>query len=173
MFCLLDKGSRLFFKYLKRNIHQVTFGKIDLNNSFLQNDINPWSTEDVRTQWMSQKPLNTISPQDTVKKMAEDSSYLVSLFACWLGCFHAHSCPAIPEVQFKSGFVLAWPSLARPRVVSPGTGVPEQPCPRTAATPCCKGTSPTPRQPAGPRGETGPWQQSELGTKSLHMGNMR
>lgn len=96
MFCLLDKGSRLFFRYLKRKIHQVTFGKIDLNNSFLQNDINPWSTEDVRTQWMSRKPLNTIFPQDTAKKNGRGfflPGFIVCLLAWVFPCPFLHSHP--------------------------------------------------------------------------------
>lgn len=116
MFCLLDKGSRLFFKYVKRKIHQVTFGKIDLNNSFLQNDINPWSTEDVRTEWMTQKPLNTIFPQDTVKKWQR-------ILPTWFHCLLAGlgvSMPILAQSSQKcnSSLVLclpgpAWPSPGR------------------------------------------------------------
>lgn len=120
MFCLLEKGSRLF-KYLKREIHQVTFGKIDLNNSFLQNYINPWSMENVRTHWMPQKPLNTIFPQDTEKigRGAFLPGFIVSLLPWVFPCpfVHRHLRSEIQTCSLVSP--LGWPSLMAATAPSP------------------------------------------------------
>lgn len=60
------------------------------------------------------------------KKLAE-SSQLVSLWAYWLGYFHARSCTGISEVKFKPAvefLCLSGPAWGQPspRVVSQGTG---------------------------------------------------
>lgn len=165
MFCLLDKVSRLFFKYLKREIHQVTFGKIDLNNSFLQNVVNPWSMENVRTQWMS---LNTILPQDTVKNCQS----LPSCFHCELTGLGV-SMPILAQASQKwnsilhSGFSAC---LAQPEdSPAPGwchraLGGPRAPLPQCCSHHPLEGTSPS---------QAEPWQWSKLGTKSPQVGNRR